>query len=67
VTLTLTSQLSLESSEKSSESQSENGGSGPWLGGHGQSSLSRQLGDCEVGLQVVLDPGKRLSRASGQL
>jgi hypothetical protein len=33
--LTLTSQL-VQSAEKSSESQSEKGGSGPWLGGHGQ-------------------------------
>jgi hypothetical protein len=28
-------------------SQSEKGGSGPWLGDHRQSSLSRQFGDCE--------------------
>jgi hypothetical protein len=49
------------------KSQSEKGGSAPWLGGHGQSSLSRQFGDCEVGLQEVLGPGKWLSRISGQL
>jgi hypothetical protein len=61
------SQLSLQSAEKSSESQSEKGGSGPWLGGHGQNSLSRQFGDCKVGLQEVLGPGKRLSRVSGLL
>jgi hypothetical protein len=54
----------VKSSEKSSESQSEKGGSGPWLGGHGQSSLSRQFGDCKVGLKEVLGPGKRLSRVS---
>jgi hypothetical protein len=30
----------VQSSEKISESQSEKGGSEPWVGGHGQSSLS---------------------------
>jgi hypothetical protein len=34
------------------------------LGGHGQSSLSRQFGDCEVGLHGVLGLGKKLSRVS---
>jgi hypothetical protein len=51
----VSSELSLQLTERvSCESQSEEGGSGPWLGGHGQSSweessetVSRQSGNCE--------------------